>query len=280
LSSIKEKAIQFRNLHRSGHILILPNAWDVVSARIFEELGIQAIATSSGGISSSLGYPDGQNISMVEMLRVVERISRSVALPVSADMEAGYGNKWEEMEVMARGVISAGAVGLNIEDATRRIQRPLSEIGEMTNKIRAIRKVSKLTDIPLFINARTDAYRLDGDEEQKIKSTIERGKAYLDAGADCVFPFGLKSTEGISKVVRELDGHVNIIAGPGSLPIPQLEKLGVERVSFGTGTIRSTIGTLQKIVEELKESGTYDSIKSLAITHEELNQLASPRRSS
>ena len=278
--STKEKAIHFRNFHQGRHILILPNAWDVVSARIFEELGVQAIATTSGGISASLGYPDGQKISLVQMLEVIERISRAVSIPVSADMEAGYGDTIEEIEIMARGLISSGAVGLNIEDATRRPEKPLSAIGEMTDKIKAIRKVSRLVDVPLFINARTDAYQTKDEEETlRIRNVIERGKAYLEAGADCIFPFGLASSEAISKVTQELNGHININVRSNSLTIGELERLGVERVSFGTGTIRSTLGTLRKIVTELKETGTYETIRSLAIAQDELNRLFSPKES-
>ncbi|MGI0090884.1 MAG: isocitrate lyase/PEP mutase family protein [Nitrososphaerales archaeon] len=273
--SQKEKAIEFRNLHHSGHILILPNAWDVPSARVFEDAGFPAVATSSGGVSASLGYPDGEKIPLDEMLGAVARIARSVSVPVSADMEAGFADSPRDIAKTTEGVISAGAIGLNVEDATRMNDKPLADLEAQTQKIRMIRKTADSMGIPIVINARTDAFRFaPGDKPGRVQEVIARGNAYRVAGADCIFAFGVGDPETISQIVKKIDCPVNIRAGHNAPTIPELEKLGVARASVATGPICATLGLLKKIASELKQSGTYQSLTSEAITYEELNKLA------
>src|SRR5262244_3340176 len=153
-----QKATLLKALHHGPRILVLANAWDAVSARIVEEIGFPAVATTSAGIAAALGYPDGQRVSRDEMLGVVGRIARAVKVPVTADMEAGYGTTPAQMAETARALIDAGAVGLNLEDMTGDDESSQVELGLQMEKIRAIREASASAGVPLVINARTDVY--------------------------------------------------------------------------------------------------------------------------
>lgn len=277
MTSQQEKANDFRSLHRKGKILVLPNAWDVSSARIFEQAGFPAVATTSGGIATSLGYQDGQNIQLDEMLSVVRRIARSLSIPVSADMEAGYGRSVEQVVETVRRAADAGAIGVNIEDSTGESSKPLTDAVSQVEKIRAIRKMASTIGIPMVVNARTDAFRFfNGTRDDRISETIRRGNLYLEAGADCIFAMFVSDSDSISQVVKGISGPVNIIAGLETPPISELEKLGVARVTFGSGPKRATLGLLKQIAAELLETGTYRSLTSGAITNAEMNKLAAP----
>jgi 2-methylisocitrate lyase-like PEP mutase family enzyme len=269
----KLKAINLRQMHRGPKSLLLANVWDVASARIVEEAGFPAIATTSAGIAFSLGYPDGQRISREEMLARVGRIARAVKLPVTADVEAGYGNRPEDAAQTALGVIEAGAVGMNLEDGTGDRQNPVVELSLQLDKIRAIREAALNTGILLVLNARTDVY-LDqvGPPDARYFETVSRVRAYRDAGADCVFVPGLRDTQVIAQLVRDVQCPVNILAGPGSPSIPELEKLGVARVSLGSGPMRATLGMLRHLADELKTSGTYSAMDG-APSHAQVNAL-------
>jgi 2-methylisocitrate lyase-like PEP mutase family enzyme len=274
MTTQSEKANNFLKLHRSDRVLVLPNAWDVPSARIFEDCGFPAIATSSGGVSASLGYPDGEFISRAEMLGAVGRIAKAISVPLSADIETGFANNIEEIEELTKALISTGAIGLNIEDATRgNKDRPLFTFEEQIEKIKAIRRVSHSVGIPLVINARTDAFRYT-KEIDRLEETIARGNAYAGAGADCVFTFGVKDPTTIRAVVEKIQSPINIRAGLGTPTISELQSLGVARASLATGPVCSVLGHLKRIAEEIKERGTYRTLTEGAITHDELNKLA------
>ena len=253
--------------------MLLSNAWDVATARIVEETGFGAIATTSAGVAFSLGYADGQRISREEMLARVARIARAVGVPVTADVEAGYGNRPEDAARTAREVIEAGAVGMNLEDGTGDKARPLVELGLQIEKIRAVREAALKTEVLLVLNARADVY-LDqvGAPDKRYELTVARALAFRDAGADCVFVPGLKDKETIGRLVRELKCPVNILAGPGSLPITELEGLGVARVSLGSGPMRAALGLMRRIAEELKTKGTYSAMEG-APSHADINRL-------
>lgn len=273
LKSQMAKADAFRILHRGAKILVLPNAWDVASARIFEEAGVAAIATSSAGIAFTLGYPDGQKISRKEMLACVARIAAKVNLPVTADVEAGYGDLPEDAAQTARGVIEAGAVGLNFEDGTDDPQHPLTDLSLQIEKIRAIRETSRTMGVPLVLNARTDVYLAQvGKAETRYDETIRRLTAFRDAGADCLFVPGLHDLNTIARLVRELRHPLNILGGPGSPAIPELEQAGVARVSLGSSPMRATLGLARKIAHELQTKGTYTALED-APSHAEMNRL-------
>jgi 2-methylisocitrate lyase-like PEP mutase family enzyme len=275
MSDIQQKATAFRTLHHGPKALILPNVWDVASARIVEEAGYPALATTSAGVAFSLGYPDGERISRDEMLARVARIARAVKVPVTADVEAGYGPRPEDAAQTARGVIEAGAVGMNFEDGTEDPTRPLVDLSLQLEKIRAIRETALKLGVLLVLNARTDVYLLQvGDPAKRYDEALRRLLAFRDAGAECVFAPGLRDTETIQRLVQDVKCPVNILAGPGSPPVPELEKLGVARVSLGSGPMRATLGLVRRMAEELKASGTYKTLEG-APSHGEINKMLS-----
>lgn len=269
-----EKAEQFRKLHRGPRILVLPNAWDVASARILEELGYPAIATTSAGVAFSLGYPDGQRVSRDQMLEVVARIAHAVRVPVTADMESGYGTTVKDMTETARALIAAGGIGLNLEDVTSDDESSHVELKLQVEKIGAIREISASLGVPLILNARTDIYLMPiGPAETRFDRTVERLRAYRKAGADCLFAPGVQDRETIAKLVRALEAPLNILLTPPCPPLRELEKMGVARASTGSAAMRATLGLVRRIGEELMEAGTYSCLQDGAVPFAELNQL-------
>lgn len=267
------KAIQFRQLHRGPGVLILPNAWDVASARIFEDSGFPAIATTSAGIAFSLGYPDGQRIQREEMLARVARIARAVQVPVTADVESGYGSTPEDAAKTTRELIQAGVVGMNIEDASDRRDQPLIDLQLAIDKIRACREAAMQMGAQIVVNARTEIYLLaGGNPDADYSEAVRRLTAFRDAGADCVFAPGLKDAETIARLVSVVSCPLNILAGIGTPSIPELAKLGVARVSVGSGPMRATLGLLRRLGEELRGSGTYREMEG-AIPYADVNKL-------
>jgi 2-methylisocitrate lyase-like PEP mutase family enzyme len=249
------KTEAFRALHQ-GKILILPNAWDAASARIIQQAGFNAIATTSAGIAFTLGYPDGQRISREEMLTVVARIAKAVKLPITADVEAGYGPRPEDAARTARDVLAAGAVGMNLEDATGDPKQPLFDLALQVERVKAVK------ELPIVLNARSDVYLLEvGAPEKRYDEALRRLAAFRDSGADCVFVPGLRDASTIGRLVKDLQCPVNILAGPGSLSVPELQKLGVARVSVGSAAMRATLGLLRRIAEELKSTGTFSTLE-------------------
>jgi 2-methylisocitrate lyase-like PEP mutase family enzyme len=273
MESQTNKAIQFRQLHRGPGALILPNAWDVASARIFEQAGFPAIATTSAGIAFSLGYPDGQRIPREEMLARIARIARAVHVPVTADVESGYGSTAEDAARTTRELIQAGVVGMNLEDASHRRDQPLIDLQLAVEKIKAAREAAMQLHAQIVVNARTDVYLLPGgNPDADYSETLRRLVAFRNAGADCVFAPGLKDAETIGRLAKAVECPLNILAVPGMPSIPELEKLGVARVSVGSGPMRATLGLLRKMAEELKTTGTYNVMDG-AVPYAEVNQL-------
>ena len=255
-------------------MLILPNAWDVASAKIIEQAGFNAVATTSAGVAWSLGYADGERIPRDEMLRAVERIARAVEVPVSADLEAGYGETPKAVAETMRLAIEAGAVGVNFEDGTQRADTPLRDIELQIEMIQAIREAAHAAQVPLVINARTDTYlRGVGDEESRFAETVRRANAYLQAGADCAFVIGLRQGEVIARLAPAIQGPLNILAGPGAPTLPELARMGVRRVSFGSGPMAASLAFLQQVANELREQGTYSALTQNRIHHAGMNRL-------
>ncbi len=273
MESQTNKAIQFRQLHRGPGVLILPNAWDVASARIFEEAGVPAIATTSAGIAFSLGYPDGERIPREEMMARIGRITRAVQVPVTADVEAAYGSTAEDAAKTTRELIQAGVAGMNLEDGSGDRARPLIDFQLAVEKITAARQAAMQMHAQFVINARTDVYLLPGSNpDTDYSEAVRRLVAFRDAGADCVFVPGLKDAETIGRLVEVVECPLNILAGPGTPSIPELEKLGVARVSVGSGPMRATLGLLRRVAEELRASGTYSAMEG-AVPYAEVNKL-------
>ena len=279
-----QKAAALLDLHHAAVPVVLINAWDAASAAIIEQCGFPAIATSSAAVANSLGYADGQNIPFPEMLAAIQRITRSVTVPVTADIESGFAadaNDLKQLESSIAQVIAAGAVGVNLEDALPasadpniRHSSPLYPLPEQIARIQAARRAAQKLNIHLVINARVDAYWQSGVEPAAaLRNTLERGAAYLKAGGDCIFVPGLRNPEHIRQVVEHWRAPVNILAGPGVPSLPELTKLGVKRVSYGSGPHRAAMGLLRRMADEAKTSGTYEALTEGAVPYEEINGL-------
>ena len=272
--SLARKADEFRKLHQGPHILVLANVWDVASARIVENAGFKAIATSSAAVANSLGYPDGQQISLAEMLSVVGRIAAKVSLPVSADLEAGYGEGPEEMAETARELIEAGAVGLNLEDGAA--ESALVPVERHVEKVRRIREVGESLGVHVVINARTDVYLAGiGEPAARFDHAVSRLAAYRRAGADSLFVPGVYDAETIGALAKAVEGPLNVLANPAGPPIAELERLGVRRVSFGSWPARAALGLFSRFAHELVERGTFTTLGDWALPYAELNRLVS-----
>lgn len=277
-SEQRKKAEALRAMHAGEGAILLPNVWDAATARIVEKAGFPAIATTSAGIAFAQGFPDGQKIPSEQMLAAIATIAAVVSVPVTADVEAGYGETPESAGETARQVIEAGAVGMNFEDATGDASRPLTDLALQLERIHAIRETAARLGVPLVLNARTDVYLLQvGEASKRYDEAVRRLAAYRDAGSDCVFVPGLRDVPTIKRIVGDLRCPVNILGGPGSPSVRELVELGVKRISLGSGPMRAAMGVLRRVAEELKTAGTYHQMES-APSHGEMNQLMSNRR--
>jgi len=269
-----QKAAVLKKLHQGPKILVLANAWDVISARMVEQIGFPAVATTSAGIAAALGYPDGQRVSRDEMLGVVGRIARAVKVPVTADMEAGYGTTPAQMAETARALIDAGAVGLNLEDKTGDDESSQVEIALQVEKIQAIQEASAAAGVPLVLNARTDIYLMPiGPPETRFERTVERLGAYRKAGADCVFAPALKESETIARLVAAIKAPLNILMMPGGPSLDELERLGVARASIGSGLMRATLGRARSLARAMFERRDDQALFAEAVPYAEVNRL-------
>ncbi len=273
-----EKAEVFRGLHNRKDILVLPNAWDVPSARVFEDEGFPAVATSSAGMLVSLGYPDGEEIPPKEFDAAIRRIARVLSIPLSADVVGGFGDTPEGVARSVKAVIRAGAVGINIEDFVHSAKKLLS-VEKQKARLRELIRLREVLKIPFVINARTDALRYAlGDDDKKMEEAIRRAEAYRDLGADCVYPMGLTDSASISRFVHALDFPTNVMVRKGLPTVSELKRLGVARVSFGPAASYAAMGLLRRASMEVREKGTFDLLTEGAITFDELNSLAVPRK--
>jgi 2-methylisocitrate lyase-like PEP mutase family enzyme len=255
----EEKAAALRGLHAAPPVLVLPNAWDVASAVLIASVpGCRAIATSSAGVAAVLGYPDGERIPAAEMLDMVRRIAAAVDLPVTADVEAGYG----DAAGTARAVWDAGAVGLNLEDAAGSAE-------EHVARVRAARAA-----VPaLVINARVDLYLLGRPD---FDETVRRADAYLAAGADSIFVPGVRDAETIGRLAEAIDAPLNVLAVPGTPPVAELERLGVARVSVGSGLMRAAAAYTGRAAARILDSGSFEDLED-AVGFQELGELLETR---
>ena len=276
--SLASKAEVFRALHDRKRVLVLPNAWDVPSARVFEDEEFPAIATSSAGMLVSLGYPDGEDIPNTEFVSAVKRIAKVLSVPLSVDVVGGFGDTPEGVAKMVRAVISAGAVGINIEDFVHSTKK-LLPLEKQEARLRALFRLQKSMGIRFVVNARTDALRYaPGDDDARLEEAIRRAAAFRDLGADCVYPMGLTDASSISRFVRALDFPTNVMVREGLPPVTELKRLGVARVSFGPSASYAAMGLLRRASKEIREKGTYDTLVDGAINFDELNSLALPRK--
>lgn len=274
-TTIHDRAAHFRALHarEGGMPLVLPNAWDAMSARVVEEAGARAIATTSAGVAWALGYQDGEGAPREAMLAMVRTIVDAVRVPVTADVERGYGTGTpEDVATTVRGVIAAGAVGINLEDGPGRDGAPLLDAREQAERIAAARRAARAEGVELYINARVDPYvRKAGDEGTRFDESVRRARLYLEAGADGVF-VPLAPTADIGRLAAAIPAPLNVIAGPGSPTIAELGALGVARVSLGPHLARSVMAHVRRAATEVLERGTYESLRE-QLTSPEANAL-------
>jgi 2-methylisocitrate lyase-like PEP mutase family enzyme len=269
----RENAQVLRAMHDRSQVLVLPNVWDAISARLVQEAGARAIATTSGGIAFSLGYPDGEFVPRDEFLGAVARIVRVVRVPVTADIESGFGASEKELAETVRAVIDAGAVGINLEDSTGDPAQPLYDLDTALARLAAARDAGESAGVPLVINARTDPLMvLKGERAALLEQAVRRANAYRAGGADCLFPLGLDGETEISQAVRSINGPINVIFRPGLPPVQRLKELGVARLSLGSAMMLTAMTHTRRIAQEVLTSGTY-SLLSGAIGYAEANQI-------
>jgi 2-methylisocitrate lyase-like PEP mutase family enzyme len=269
--SQRDRATHFRRLHEGPRPLVLPNAWDAASARVVELAGAPAIATTSAGVSWALGRGDGQRLERREMLEAVGRIVAAVSVPVTADLESGYGEGTaDDVAETVRAAIGLGVVGMNLEDSMGGELLPPERHAE---RIRAARAAAGLE---LVINARVDVYLFGaGAPEGRLDETIRRGRAYRAVGADCVFVPGVVDPETIAALVAAVGGPLNIMAGPGAPPVSELARLGVARVSVGPAITQAALEVTRRAARELLEQGTYYGMEA-ALPFAEANGMFRP----
>jgi 2-methylisocitrate lyase-like PEP mutase family enzyme len=273
-----EAAKKFRQLH-TQRPLILPNAWDAASARVIEAAGATAIATTSAGISWTVGRSDGQNLERHEMLDVIRRIVETVSVPVNADVESGYGSgSLDDVEETVSELISIGLAGINLEDTPGHKGEALLTAEEQAERIATARKAAKAAGCDLVINARTDVYLFQvGEMETRFDASVQRANAYLRAGADSVFVPGVIDAETIKQLVKAIDGPLNIMAMPGAPSALELGKLGVARISVGPGVAQVALAAAQRAAKELLQEGTYTALEA-GLPFAELNSMFQQRR--
>jgi 2-methylisocitrate lyase-like PEP mutase family enzyme len=265
-----KRAQTLRALHRPPPILLLPNAWDLMSARIFADAGYPAIATTSGGVAWALGYADGEKTPWNAVVDATARIAAAVAVPVTADIEAGYGKTPEEVARHVVEIAQAGAAGVNLEDGAG---GGLRDIEDMAARIAATRRAVSEAGLDLVINARTDVYlHGSGDAAAKQAEAIKRGKAYMAAGADCIYVFALTDLATITSITRALAAPVNIVGRAGTPPLAALESAGVARVSIATGATLVTASLLQALAKDLRVKGDFGMLEH-RMTRAEAQQL-------
>ena len=259
----KEKADLFLRCHQDKDILVLLNSWDIGSSKLIEACGYKAIATTSMGIAASWGYPDCQVIQLSEMIQTITGIVKGVHVPVTVDIEAGYGNSLDEVLDSITKIIATGIVGINIEDSIA-LNPILMDEMEFCERISAIRALSDSLGFHLVINARTDAfYTSSRSHQEKLSESIRRGNKYREAGADCIFVQPVWDKETISTLVKEINAPINILSNPANArgvppSVHELQDLGVARLSLGSGLMKATLALIKKVADELSGKGTYN----------------------
>lgn len=273
------RAEALRALHRGPELLLLPNAWDAMSARVFAAAGFPAVATTSAGMAWALGYPDGEVAPWDELVAATARVARAARVPVTADIEAGYGATPDRLTASVIDIIRAGAVGINLEDGQPRagfVPRPLDEA---VARIDAARAAGAREGVPLVINARTDLYLTAAagataamTEADRFAETVSRGRAYVAAGADCVYPIGMSDPQTIAAYVAALGAPVNIMAHARMPDAATLQSLGVRRVSIASGGALAALATTRHLAAALREGGRFDVLAS-GISYPEAQRL-------
>lgn len=267
----RKKAERLLKLHHRDKILILPNIWDVLGARLLEKIGFEAVATASASIAYSQGYDDGEIISFDEHLCILERIAKSTKLPVTADIERGYADNFVDLTQNIERLIGTGIVGINIEDSLGDGGK-LVPVDYQCDKIRAIRNVADKKGVPLVINARTDVYISEEFGDKKVEECIRRAAVFSDAGADCLYPIACSMDE-LKQLLDRIKIPINVFADQKALPLKELEDLGVARVSIGPALLKSSLTKMMDVAETLKNYGSYECFTDGILSTDEVLEI-------
>jgi 2-methylisocitrate lyase-like PEP mutase family enzyme len=272
-ATLAERAEALRHLHTGLRPLVLPNAWDVASARAVVTAGFPVVATSSGAVAATLGYEDDDSMPVDEAFGAIARITRSVSVPVTADVEAGYGLSPEDL---VERLLDAGAVGCNVEDTDHHGGGGLVDADENAERLRAVRDAAAEASVEIVLNARVDVLRCEGDRRELFEEAVRRARLYLRAGADCVFPIRLADDELIGEFVRRVEGPVNVV-GAGAPPLARLAELGVARISFAGSLMNQLYGAHRTRLSEIAAEAAANRLTAGAVQRGERWISASPR---
>ncbi|MGH7824938.1 MAG: isocitrate lyase/PEP mutase family protein [Candidatus Binatia bacterium] len=280
LQATNAKSRTLRELVHAPEILVMPGAYDVVSALLFEQMGFRAIQGTSGGIAASLGYPDGEVMSRDLFLHVSGKFAAAVSIPFNADGERGYGDENEVKETV-RALVARGVAGMNLEDGAGGKPggaRGLVPLSEQLRKIAAVMETKRVLGSEFFLNARVDAFHVMPDDPKKaLDEGVRRGNAYAEAGGDCIFYLNLHARDIIGTVAKEVKAPISILAGPQSPSIGELQDLGVARVSYGSAFLKAAIGSTKRLAQEILENGTVTALKE-AMQTPEISALVSRKK--
>jgi 2-methylisocitrate lyase-like PEP mutase family enzyme len=271
-SSTTAKRRAFRALHGGPAILVLPNAWDVISARVYEDAGFPAVATSSAGLANSLGYSDGNTLDVDLHLATLERMVGALDVPLSADVESGYAPDTASLNAFVARLAATGVAGYNLEDGM--YEQEVFPVAEAADRVAAAKDAAP----DLFLNARTDVYLAQiGAPETRFEATVERLRAFAEAGADGVFVPGVADAETIRRLAQAVSLPLNVLAGPTVPDAATLQRLGARRVSVGSSVMRRTLGVLREIAFELRDAGTFTFTREPSVSYAEANALVRDR---
>jgi 2-methylisocitrate lyase-like PEP mutase family enzyme len=280
LETANAKSRRLRELVRAPQILVMPGAYDVLSALLFEQMGFKAIQGTSGGIAASFGYPDGEVMSREQFVDISGRLAAAVSVPFNTDGERGYGDESDVKDTVAA-LVARGVAGMNLEDgagAKPGGARGLVPVSDQLRKIAAVMESKRALGSEFFLNARVDAFHVMTDDPKKaLQEGIRRGNAYAEAGADCIFYLNLHARDMIGTVAKEVKAPVSILAGPQSPGVGELQDLGVARVSYGSAFLKAAIGGTRRLAQEILEKGTVTALKD-ALQTPEINALVSKAR--
>ncbi|GAA0716390.1 isocitrate lyase/phosphoenolpyruvate mutase family protein [Clostridium malenominatum] len=244
--------------------IVLPYAWDAMSARIFERKGFGYIATTSAGIALSRGYEDGEKIPVDDMLETVKNIINAVEIPVIVDIESGYGDSVEKVLEIVKTLISFGAAGINIEDGSNKLEQPLHSVEFQVEKIKAIRKYVNQQNMPFIINGRTDVYWLGIND---YKEALNRSILYYEAGADNIFIPGVSAYELILKLKKDLPCPLNILVTEKTPSLDELSNIGVEVLSLGSAQYRATVSNLENTCDDILNHQNFKTVTEEVISY-------------
>lgn len=277
IAAANEKSRKLRDLVRAPEILIMPGAYDVLSALLFEQMGFKAIQGTSGGIAAAVGYLDGEAMSRDQFIELSGNFAAAVSVPFNADGERGYGDE-NGVRDTVRALVARGVAGMNLEDGAAKGKGGLVELPEQLRKIKAVMETKRELGSEFFLNARVDSFHaMPDDPKRALHEAIHRGNAYAEAGGDCIFYLFLHSAQIIGTVAKEVQAPISILAGPQSPSVKELQDLGVARVSYGSGFTKAAITATKRLAQEILEKGTCNMLKD-GIQTPELAALVAKKR--